>query len=101
MPIRNATSPREVVGETVAEGADARRGAGALHWGRAALTLGALGAVATLLSWKAIPCGFAALTHHPCPGCGSTRAVLALASGDLRGVLHYNPLGPAMALLVL
>jgi hypothetical protein len=28
----------------------------------------------------------------PCPGCGLTRATLALAHGDLRGALHLHPL---------
>ena len=68
-----------------------------IHWGRAALTTVGLGLLGTLLWAKAIPCGFATLTHHPCPGCGSTRAVLALFRGDLDGVLHTNPFGPFMA----
>lgn len=36
----------------------------------------------------------------PCPGCGSTRAVLALLHGDLEGVVRYNPLGPVVAVLI-
>lgn len=71
-----------------------------LHWGRAALTASGLAAFGTLLWAKAIPCGFATLTRHPCPGCGSTRAVLALAHGDLAGVLHTNPFGPFMAVIL-
>ena len=71
-----------------------------LYWRRAALTAAGLGLVAALLAAKAVPCGFAALTHHPCPGCGSTRAVLALVSGDLDGVLRYNPFGPVMAVVL-
>ncbi len=43
---------------------------------------------------------FARVVHLPCPGCGSTRAVIALAHGDLHGVFRYNPLGPAVALLL-
>lgn len=39
--------------------------------------------------------------HTPCPGCGSTRAMLALASGDLHAFLRYNPLAPFMTALVL
>jgi hypothetical protein len=70
------------------------------YWGRAALTAAGLGALVALLAAKAVPCGFAALTHHPCPGCGSTRAVLALVSGDLEGVLRHNPLGPVMAVVL-
>lgn len=67
---------------------------------RAGLTL-ALGAVLfTLLYAGAVPCMFARTTHHPCPGCGSTRAVLALLHGDLHGVLVNNPIGPAAALVM-
>jgi hypothetical protein len=68
-----------------------------LHWGRAAITAAGLAVFGTLLWAKAIPCAFATLTHHPCPGCGSTRAVLALVRGDLGGVLRTNPFGPLMA----
>lgn len=70
------------------------------YWGRAAITALALGAFGALLAAKAVPCGFATVTHHPCPGCGSTRAVLALFSGDLRGMLRYNPFGPVMAAIL-
>jgi hypothetical protein len=71
-----------------------------LHWRRAAVATLAFGAIGTLLWAKAIPCGFARLTHHPCPGCGSTRAVIALAHGDLEGVLRSNPFGPVIALVI-
>jgi len=43
-----------------------------------------------------VPCGFAHMFHMPCPGCGSTRAMLALASGDLAGTIRFNPLAPFM-----
>jgi hypothetical protein len=59
-----------------------------------------LGVLGGLLYAKAIPCAFARFFHTPCPGCGSTRAVLALIHGDLHGVLHYNPFGPVMAVLL-
>lgn len=68
--------------------------------GRAGLAVGLFGLFGVLLSAQAIPCSFARLFHTPCPGCGSTRAVLALVHGDLHGVLHYNPFGPVMALLI-
>jgi hypothetical protein len=58
------------------------------------------GALAVVLYAKGVPCVFAHVLHVPCPACGSTRAVLALLSGDLHGVLHYNPLGPVAALLL-
>jgi len=70
------------------------------YWGRAALTAAGLVAFGGLLWAKAIPCGFATVTHHPCPGCGSTRAVLALFHGDLGGVFRTNPFGPAMAVIL-
>lgn len=71
-----------------------------LYWVRAALVTALLGAFGAVLAAKAVPCGFAAVTHHPCPGCGSTRAVLALFSGDLDGVLRNNPFGPVMAVVL-
>ena len=67
---------------------------------RAALTMLALGAVAALLYARGIPCVFAHVFHTPCPGCGSTRACLALLHGDLAGVLRFNPLGPVAAALL-
>lgn len=40
---------------------------------------------------------------HPCPSCGTTRAVQALYSGDMIGSLLFNPFGiiVSIALLVL
>jgi len=38
-------------------------------------------------------CWFRALTGHPCPFCGSTRAVGALCAGDLNTAWHLNSLG--------
>lgn len=46
-------------------------------------------------TWR---CPTAALFHFPCPGCGSTRATLALFHADFKGVL-LNPLAPVMSLL--
>ena len=53
-----------------------------------------------LLASAHVPCGFAHIFHTPCPGCGSTRAMLALASGDLHAFVRYNPLAPLMTVLV-
>jgi hypothetical protein len=67
---------------------------------RAGGALAVFGVIGAILYAKGMPCVFAHLFHVPCPGCGSTRAVLALLSGDLHGMLVYNPLGPAAALLI-
>jgi hypothetical protein len=45
-------------------------------------------------------CPLHAWTGLPCPGCGSTRAVLALLRGDVLGAVAWNPLaGLGLALL--
>ncbi|WP_437594494.1 DUF2752 domain-containing protein [Sorangium sp. So ce1000] len=46
-------------------------------------------------------CPFAIVTRHPCPGCGLTRATLALAHGHLADALRFHPLSPLMAPLVI
>lgn len=43
-------------------------------------------------------CAFRRITHHPCPGCGTTRMVLAAGGGNWRQAAAYNPL--AFGLLV-
>jgi hypothetical protein len=37
-------------------------------------------------------CPWHAWTGWPCPGCGSTRAIVRLLHGDLRGAIAMNPL---------
>lgn len=59
------------------------------------LTLNASGA---LPAW-ASTCPWLALTGAPCPLCGTSRAALALLSGDLAASLAHNPL--ALGLLPL
>jgi hypothetical protein len=68
--------------------------------GRTAKLALLFGLGAALLYAKALPCVFARVCHLPCPGCGSTRAVLALLSGDVHGVLVNNPLGPVVATIL-
>ncbi len=48
-----------------------------------------------------IPCVFRELTNIPCPSCGLTRSIRALASGDLRLSLYYHPLTILIAALLL
>ena len=78
----------------------------ALHWrppvaeDRSLALLGALAAAgaAVLAPWAPVlarlapACPFHAWTGLPCPGCGSTRATLALLEGDVATALAFNPL---------
>lgn len=41
------------------------------------------------------------VTGIPCPSCGSTRALVALSSGDLSGIFRYNPIGMIIAAILL
>ncbi len=65
---------------------------------RASAYATAIAALGVVLASGFVRCPFAALTHHPCPGCGSTRAVLALLSLDFVGALRFNPAAPLIAL---
>lgn len=44
-----------------------------------------------------ISCPFLAIFKIPCPGCGSTRALLSLIGGNYKSYIDYNP----MAILIL
>ncbi len=54
----------------------------------------ALGAAVAL---RVPMCPFAIMTRHPCPGCGLTRATLAMAHGHLGDAVHLHPLAPVLA----
>jgi hypothetical protein len=66
----------------------------------------ALGAGSALVLAPLVPriapfvpaCPFHALTGMPCPGCGSTRALVALVGGDFAAALGWNPVA-ALAIL--
>ena len=63
--------------------------------------LGLLVAVLLPRAWvEAGPsfCPFRLWSGLPCPGCGLTRSVVALAHGDLAGSLYFHPLGAAVLL---
>jgi hypothetical protein len=46
-----------------------------------------------------ILCPFRLISGHPCPLCGSTRAVAALCAGDIRAALNLNPFGVILSLV--
>jgi hypothetical protein len=45
-------------------------------------------------------CPVARFFHTPCPGCGTTRAGLALLRGDVHAALALQPIAPAVFALV-
>jgi len=55
------------------------------------------------LTWPSsgfTPCFFKNLTGIACPSCGTTRAVLVLAQGDLKSSLAINPVGILAAMML-
>lgn len=46
-------------------------------------------------------CLFKAVTHVPCPSCGSTRAILALFRGSIIESVSINPLGTIVAAIMI
>lgn len=60
---------------------------------RRAVVVASLAAAAALFVASGVPvCPLAIVAHVPCPGCGLTRAGLALLHGDLHGAWHLHPL---------
>lgn len=59
-----------------------------------------IAALAGVLGSGLIRCPFATVTHMPCPGCGSTRAVLALMHFHFGEALRFNPSAPIIAICV-
>jgi hypothetical protein len=50
--------------------------------------------------WTDATCLFRGLTGLPCPGCGITTSLLALARGDVQASWSANPAGVAVAALL-
>ncbi len=73
----------------------------AFLWGGAALAGAAAAPFARTLAAGAPACLFHALTGVPCPTCGATRALLALARLDVPAALAWNPLVAVAAVVFL
>lgn len=65
--------------------------------GRAAQLGGAFAVVGVAVLFGMPLCPFALVTHHPCPGCGLTRATLAMLHGDFAAAIRFHPLAPVVA----
>lgn len=66
-----------------------------------ALRLSAIAAAFGAAVLLGIPlCPFAIVTRHPCPGCGLTRATLALAAGRFEESFYLHPLAVVISPLV-
>ncbi|MBC9224794.1 DUF2752 domain-containing protein [Aeromicrobium sp. 636] len=93
-PRRRASDLSDVSARPVAAGISRRRGAFAFS----AVTLAGLAAIAVVAarspeeSGHYPTCPFLAVTGLFCPGCGSLRALHALAHGDLATAWDRNPL---------
>ena len=74
-----------------------KRGALLLHAGA---VLG-LAALVFLYIQDVLVCPLQLVLGVPCPTCGVTRALLALAQGDLAGYVHYQPMALFLAAAVL
>jgi hypothetical protein len=70
----------------------------AFLWGGAALACAAAAPLAPALAAGVPACAFHALAGIPCPTCGGTRALLALARWDVAGAFVWNPLVTLAAL---
>lgn len=58
-------------------------------------------ALPALARWTDAACLLQGLTGVPCPGCGITTSLLALARGDVAGAWAANPAGLVVAALII
>jgi hypothetical protein len=65
-----------------------------IRWALAATLFGALWTFTPPAEPRFHLCGFYWLTGHPCPLCGLTRAMFALAKGHLAEAVRFNALAP-------
>jgi hypothetical protein len=63
------------------------------RWIGAWLPLTGLLAAAVIFTWLNVPlCPFKALTDRDCPTCGTTRALMAILTGDAIQAARLNPI---------
>jgi hypothetical protein len=60
---------------------------------------GAVAAVIVIAEFCGSVCFFKSVYGLPCPGCGLTRALLALAGGEIASALRLHPLAPLVPFL--
>lgn len=60
--------------------------------GRAVRLALVFGVIGLLIATKIPLCPVAIVARHPCPGCGLTRATLAVLGGDIDAAVHLHPL---------
>ena len=70
----------------------------AVLWGLVAAVLLLASPLAATIAPLLPGCPLKATTGLPCPACGSGRATLALATGDLQQAFHWNPAAAAFAI---
>lgn len=72
----------------------------AFLWAGIAVLLVLLSPLAPVLASGFPPCPLKTITSVPCPGCGTTRAALALARFDPAAAIRFNPLATVAAVLL-
>ena len=71
------------------------------NWRQKLMALAALGVIVTVLYLLGAGCPIGHVMGVPCPGCGMTRAVLALLRGDFAGALRLHGMVWSLPVLLL